>query len=92
MAWTVASYIDRGTAEVLQNPLFSACGVALMGSFAGGELVYHFTSSWPSHGFISAAGDYLMVAVFLGIALERAYFLSRAIRRLQNSAAKSPVP
>jgi hypothetical protein len=85
MAWTIANHIDRGTTETLQNPLLSACGVAFMGFFAGGDLVYHFTNSWPSHSFISVAGDYFIVALFLGMALERAYFLSRAIRRLQNS-------
>ncbi len=56
-----------------------------MGFFAGSDLVYHFTNTWPSHGFISVAGDYFIVALFLGMALERTYFLSRAIHRLQNS-------
>ena len=84
MRWTFVNYINRGTTEALENPLLSACGVAFMGFFAGGDLVYQFMKGWPSPSIISFAGDYFIVALFLGMALERAYFLSRVIRQLQD--------
>jgi hypothetical protein len=83
MASTLANYIDRGTTETIQSPLRSAYGAAFFAFGAGGDFVYHFTRNWSST-FTSAALDYLVVAIFLGMALERGYFLARAIRRLRD--------
>ncbi len=84
MAWPIANYIDRRTSEKLQNPLLSVLGVAFAAYFAGCELVYQFTKSWSSPNLISVAGDYFLVVLLLGMALEEAYLLARAIRQLQN--------
>jgi hypothetical protein len=83
MASTLANYIDRGTTETIQSPSRSAYGAAFLGFGAGGDFIYHFTRHWSSTAFSSAL-DYLVVAILLGMALERGYFLARAIRRLRS--------
>jgi hypothetical protein len=83
MAWTLANYIDRGTTETIQSPLRSAYGAAFLGFGAGGDFVYHFTKDWPST-LTSAALDYFLIVMLLGMALERGYFLARTIRRLRS--------
>jgi hypothetical protein len=83
MAWTLANHIDRGTTETIQDPLMSACWVVFMAFFAGGEFVYHFTKNLQS-SFTSGALHYFILAIVLGIVLERAYFLARAIRQLRT--------
>jgi hypothetical protein len=83
MATTLANYIDRGTTETIQSPLRSAYGAVFFGFAAGGDFVYQFTRSWSST-LTSAALDYLVVAIFLGMALECGCFLARAIRRLRD--------
>jgi hypothetical protein len=83
---TGTKYIDRCTAKAIRNPSMRAFGATFLAFLAGCELTYHLTTQL-SRSFTFAA---LFIGIlFLVVAVERSYFLARAICQLSNSGPRS---
>jgi len=92
MTWTWTKHIDRGTAEAIRNPSLSAFGAVFCGFFAGLQLFYiTFQDAAMSRTLITIALDCFLVVLFLTLAIERSYFLAKAIRQLRSGVSQSSV-
>ncbi|HEX4783821.1 MAG TPA: hypothetical protein VH350_05730 [Candidatus Sulfotelmatobacter sp.] len=88
MTWTLAEYVERGVTDAMRSPTTAAFGTVFMAFFAGCLFGYRLGAE-TNRSLVFAALDWLLILMFLALALERGYFLVRAVHQLQNGG-KTP--
>ena len=82
MTGTLARHIDFGTSEAIRNPVKSAFGAVLWGFIAGAATLFFIPRDL--HEPLQIVGDCFFIGLFLIMAAEQGYFLSRAVRGLRK--------
>lgn len=91
MGWTLlAGYVGRSTTDAIKSPTTVAFGAVFLAFFAGAKFGYRLGSP-TSHSSLLGGLDWLLIALFLMLALDRGYFLIRAIHKLEDTR-KSILP
>jgi hypothetical protein len=83
MTGNLARLVDWGTSEAIRNPARSACGAVVMAFIAGATSLVFIPRDF--HNPLQLAIDCFYVGLFLLMAAEQGYLLSRAVRGLRKA-------
>jgi hypothetical protein len=79
MLWALTNYLERRAKDIPANPKVLVFGTMFFAFAAGAQLIYELGAGHRTP--LAIVLGCLMIAVWVAMSLECAYFLLRAIRR-----------